>query len=129
MIDKFRIKPIRIGMWRSHGILAKGGTISDVERMARKLYGVSPEFTPEEAANIPGIAFTERDPWLMWVEDGDKMPEVAHEAFHVTAGILRARGMKLSEESEEAYTYTLTALLEAFCEKKGWKSDRPRKTR
>lgn len=41
---------------------------------------------------------------------------LAHEALHVTCGILRAKGIELCYESEEAYAYYHSFIMQRFTE-------------
>lgn len=41
----------------------------------------------------------------IWLQDPTDVPTLSHEANHATFHILRASGLKFSEDSEEAYTY------------------------
>lgn len=59
-------------------------------------------------------------PWLLWVESRTNFPVLAHEGLHIVSGVLQARGMQHTDASEEAYAYTLTALLKDATSSKGW---------
>jgi len=59
-------------------------------------------------------------PAVLWVHDASDIPTLVHEAIHVTSGILQARGLKHTPESEEAYTYTVESLLRAILECQEW---------
>lgn len=39
---------------------------------------------------------------------------IAHESLHVTSKVLRGKGIKLSDESEEAFTYYQTWILQSL---------------
>jgi hypothetical protein len=62
----------------------------------------------------------EDTPVVLWVKDIADTPTLAHEAMHAVFGMLAARGLKHSAESEEAYTYTVSHILESLRKGK-WK--------
>jgi hypothetical protein len=52
---------------------------------------------------------------LIWIDRASSLAEkrlyVTHEAFHATSGLLRMRGLKLKESSDEAFAYHHTWLV------------------
>lgn len=65
---------------------------------------------------------------VLWIKRQPKSPEgigtVAHEATHAAIGILRNKGIRLSNASEESYAYLVdflvTKTLEVLNKKKLW---------
>lgn len=110
---------VTLGVWKWEGIIAAGGTIGDFIAFA-KSHGAS-EIHPENNGHSVGRAYVEIGvPWLLWVESLEDVPALAHEALHVTAGVLEARGLKYVPESEEAYTYTMEGILRAALTATDW---------
>lgn len=56
----------------------------------------------------------ENAPIVVWVEDITDTATLAHEVMHAVFGMLAYRGLKHSAESEEAYTYTVSYILESL---------------
>jgi len=48
------------------------------------------------------------------IHEVSKMPVAAHECFHATTSVLLGRGLKLTNESEEAFAYYISWLLEHY---------------
>ena len=48
---------------------------------------------------------------VFWLKSSADVPVIVHEAFHAVWYFLRDKGLKLSEDSEEAYTYMLEWLM------------------
>lgn len=48
---------------------------------------------------------------VIWLKPSADVPTMAHEALHATWYLLKDKGLRLSEDSEEAYTYMLEWLL------------------
>lgn len=48
---------------------------------------------------------------LLWFRPGVHVAVVAHESFHATCAIAQHRGLKLCDESEEAFAYMLDAII------------------
>lgn len=115
-------KHLNLSLWKWEGVVLVGGKPSDFKAYCEREIHASPEVAEHSA----GHAYVEYGkPWVVWVESLDNVPTLAHEVFHVTTGVLEARGLSLSSASEEAYTYTLEAILRATLEKGGWRAVRP----
>lgn len=48
---------------------------------------------------------------LMWLQYPVKLSVLVHECFHIAHHILKRKGLKLSDDSEEAYAYTQESIL------------------
>lgn len=115
---------VNLSLWKWEGVIAVGGTIADFIAFA-KSHGAS-EIHAEDGGHSVGRAYVELGvPWLLWVESLDDLPALAHEALHVTSGVLEARGLKHTHESEEAYTYTMEVILRAALTAKKWEKWKP----
>ncbi len=69
-----------------------------------------------------GMTYRDRDcPVLIWLKDINSIPTLVHELLHAVFFILEDKGLSLSEDSEEAYTYTTGDLLTQILERKKWK--------
>lgn len=104
------MKVIEIGLmpWKWQGAVLVGGTSTEFAAWA-KTYA---DADIETGSNAAGHAYVEYGkPWLLWVESLENIPALAHEALHVTNGVLEGRGLKPCEASEEAYTYTMEDIL------------------
>lgn len=53
-------------------------------------------------------------PVTIWVKDRASKTVLTHEMFHAVYFILMARGIELGDDSEEAYTYLLDFIQEAY---------------
>lgn len=109
---------LHLGLWRSHGVLHKGPSPEPLILEAKLRFGMDLSAVQDTAAGC--VAFGPGDPWIMWVQDPDNVGTLAHEAFHAASGLLHSRGMRLCPDSEEAFAYTITAIVEEFTKKKGW---------
>ncbi len=60
-----------------------------------------------------GCYFTQEDDetgtcyLCIWLHDLDDMGTIAHEAMHLTFDLMKRKGIKYCDESEEVYTYVL----------------------
>ena len=116
-MSDLRCKCIVLDVWKWEGLAMTGGTEPEFVGFARRLVGTG----IEEAGSSKGRAYAKPGcPWLLWVESLDDVPELAHEALHITAGILEMRGLKHAAESEEAYTYTMEHILRHVLDRDGW---------
>ena len=50
-------------------------------------------------------------PFYVWVES-PQLPLLCHELFHLTVTVLGDKGLSLTDESEEAYTYWFENIME-----------------
>lgn len=105
-------KHISLGPFNWDGFVFLGGTEADVHKWFHKHLKIdfSEGIRPEHQIN--GLAWVEANqPWYIWVKDPHNVPTLAHEALHITARVLRDRGLSLTVESEEAYTYVLGSIM------------------
>lgn len=117
-----RVLFVSIGIWKWEGFILVGGTPADFSRFTEQ----HAETKPDVDENAIGHAFVQYGkPWVLWMQALD-WPTLAHEALHVTSGILEARGLRHTEASEEAYTYTMEAIMRAVetAPKRAWKRAR-----
>lgn len=114
-----RVTFFRLHTWKWEGAVCVGGTSADFVRFAKKWIDVD-VISGEHAAGHAYVGYGK--PWLLWVESLKNVPALAHEALHVTAGILEARGLKHSADSEEAYTYTMEEIIRNTLTAKKWKA-------
>lgn len=61
-------------------------------------------------------------PVVIWIRDIKNIATLVHELMHAVFFIFRDRGIVLTRESEEAYTYTTAHLLRKIMAQKKWKS-------
>lgn len=55
----------------------------------------------------------ESDIYCLWFDSKDPPSQnIAHEAFHISYRVMKKAGLTLSEESEEAFAYHLTWLID-----------------
>lgn len=112
---------VSLSIWKWEGRILIGGSPSDAKKHA-KAFADAEANIGEHAA---GHAFVEYGkPWLLWLASLDDIPALSHEAFHITSGVLEARGLRLTDASEEAYTYTMEAIVRAAVTAKGWRKTR-----
>ena len=103
--------------WKWGGRIVVGGTRAEIQAYAKKWLGIELSCP----TRVLGHAYIESgNPWLLWLKTLQDIPSLAHEAFHVTSGVLEDRGLKFSEASEEAYTYTMEDLLRQVLNSKRW---------
>lgn len=114
---------VELSLWKWQGVLAVGGTSADFAAFAKTQDIDDIDANPSEEAGRAYVRLGK--PFLMWVESLDNVPALAHEALHVASGILEARGLKHVAESEEAYTYTMEALLRMATTVKEWETFDP----
>lgn len=110
---------VALSMWKWEGVIAVGGTIAEFVAFAKQ-HGAT---KIEETASTTGRAYVELGvPWFLWVKSLDDVPALAHEALHVTSGILECRGLKHTADSEEAYTYTMEGIIRAALTATEWET-------
>ncbi len=103
--------------WKWEGVVLHGGSGLRYRKWAKDALTIDVSADNGCAAH----AYVLRGaPWLLWLADLTDIPSLAHEALHVTAGVLEARGMTLTRESEEAYTYTLEDIIRQTLAVKKW---------
>lgn len=104
--------------WKWQGCVVVGGTSAEFSTFAKKTFGV--DICSHEGAC--GHAYVEiGKPWLLWLDSIANVPALAHEALHIAAGVLEARGLKYTEASEEAYTYTMEHIIRETLAAKKWR--------
>ena len=70
-----------------------------------------------------GYCYVEMDkPVMVWVHDIGDIPTLVHELIHAVFGMLNGRGLTHSKDSEEAFTYSLEAVLKAIMANKKWEA-------
>jgi hypothetical protein len=95
------------------------GPAKECDKWVKK--NIDPNLTVEEYSD--GMTFRKfGKPILIWVKDIKKMSTLVHEILHAVFFILDDRGVILSEESEETYTYTVSDLLDQILKHKKWKA-------
>lgn len=114
-----KVVDITLDIWKWEGCVCVGGRSADFKAWAKKYADVDVS-TGSYAA---GHAYVEYGkPWLIWIESLKNTAALAHEALHVTGGILEARGLKYGEASEEAYTYTMECIMRQTMTAKKWRT-------
>lgn len=109
--------PVSLDIWKWDGLVCLGGTVEEFSEIVEK--GTGTPLAPEAMANAGGLSVLEDGkPWLIWVEDPKNLPTLAHEALHITSGVLSSRGLQHTSASEEAYTYTMTCILDTVLKRK-----------
>lgn len=103
---------VNLPMWRSSGLV-----FIDKNPAVMKKYVLKNLYLDlqQDLSDAAGFAWTpEEDPnhWIIWLANGRDIPELTHEAFHITSNVLRHRGVVLSNDSEEAFAYTLTSIVD-----------------
>lgn len=107
--------------WKWQGRVLVGGTFEDFKRYAKRWIDAD-VLGGENSCGHAYVAYGQ--PWLLWVESLKNVPALAHEALHVTTGVLEGRGLKHTAESEEAYTYTMEQILREVLTAKRWRQAR-----
>lgn len=112
---------IRLGLWKADVIVLHGGTQKEFKAFVLKEYGEH----IDDAPYAQGQCFLDLDkglPPTLWVERLEDTSTLVHELQHVVFRLLGFRGMGLAPNSEEAYTYTTSLLLETILNipKRGW---------
>lgn len=101
---------VPLDVWQWDGTVLTGGTGEDFNALLAELEFVEKDDSPFSKNSAGGCYVDEGKPWVIWVEDPKDLETLAHEALHVTFRVLSSRGLTHSEDSEEAYTYTLDAI-------------------
>lgn len=118
-VHKAQMKSILIQLmpWRWQGAVIIGGTSKEFAAWAKDSLDIDIETGPNAAGHAH---LSEGKPWLIWLETLDNIPALAHEALHITAGLLEARGLHFTAASEEAYTYTMEDIIRQTLGAKKW---------
>ena len=117
-MNRIRCKNIDLEVWKWHGTAFVGGSLAQFASIVKQDVGGDvnvEDYHTGYTYLAPGVS------WFLWVDSLDNVPTLAHEAFHVASGILEARGLALSRDSEEAYTYTLEHIMRQVLDKHGWR--------
>lgn len=94
--------------WKWQGAVVRGGTPADFARWVKTYLGADINVHENNEAR----AYVQiGHPWVIWVRSTENIPALAHEALHVAAGVLESRGLKFSNDSEEAYAYTVEDIM------------------
>lgn len=109
-LDVVKSLDLTLSIWKWEGCVVVGGTSGDFVAWAKRVFGIE-IVTGEHSAGHAYVAYGQ--PWLLWVESLKNIPALAHEALHIASGVLDGRGLKHTPESEEAYTYTMEAIMRA----------------
>lgn len=114
-----KVTDITLDIWKWEGCVCVGGRSTDFKAWAKKFIGAD----VTTGSNAAGHAYVEYGkPWLLWVESLKNVASLAHEALHVTAGILEGRGLTYGAPSEEAYTYTMEFIIRRALAAKKWRT-------
>lgn len=120
--DRLKRKDIFLPLWKWGGVVLYGGNSQMFVTWAKLAMGAEPQVD----SHACGHAYLEAGkPWLLWVENLTDVAALAHEALHITFGLLEARGLKPTVESEEAYTYTMEQIVRETLSRDGWKLTSP----
>lgn len=124
-LPRLQSKVVTLGVWKWQGMVLRGGAETEFVAYVKELTGQVIEVT-----NAAGRAYLRLGiPWFLWVADAQDVPCLAHEALHITGGLLDIRGLKYSADSEEAWTYTMEHIIACALESKGWETVRLRDRR
>ena len=91
-------------------LVIKGGKLNDAIARFSKSIKVTP-WTKDYEPGAHFAAYTTHNGGLIWFSKHATASLVSHEAFHATYFILTRAGLKLTDESEEAYSYYLEFLV------------------
>ena len=112
-----REQTFRLGMWKWDAVVLVGGTHDEVEAEIKRM-GIEQPNVGEYSAGHAWVTYGK--PCAIWVQTLRDIPCLVHESFHLVHGVLEARGVKHSADSEEAFAYTLEAFLHSILECKKW---------
>ena len=118
-----KVLTVKLMPWKWQGLVFVGGLVDEYRAAIKRDIGADASV----GSNSAGHAYVEYGkPFAIWVESLKDVPCLAHEALHVTNGILEARGLKPTSESEEAYTYTMEDILKQVLDAKpsAWRTVR-----
>lgn len=103
--------------WKWDWCVFHGGTPADFAAAVSKQLGA--EVKP--ITDAQGQCYIEEGkPVMVWVEALSDIPTLSHELIHGVFGMLNARGLTHTRESEEAFCYTHEALLRAILANRKW---------
>ena len=107
--------------WKWGGRILVGGTPETFQTYAKRWLDVNLDC----GTGTQGHSYVEwGNPWVIWIKSLHDIPALAHEALHVTSGVLASRGLSFADPSEEAYTYTMEDLLRQVLTSKRWRKVR-----
>lgn len=115
-----RARTLTLSPWKVTVLLLVGGRIARVPAVSVRRYGAPVEVTASDVTALGKTWYFGQLPRLVWVHDREDVAVLAHELLHVVFGILAVRGVDLSEDSEEAYTYLLEDLIRQATSRTGW---------
>lgn len=103
--------------WKWEVGIFHGGTGREFAALVKRLADAD----VGEISGAQGYCFIEDGkPVMVWVHSLADVPTLVHELIHATFGLMRLRGMTYSADGEEAYTYTLEALLRHILNQRKW---------
>lgn len=103
-----KVLEVNLPLWKWQGFVFTGGSGTAYQRVVKRDFGADVSVGPHAC----GHAYVEYGrPFTMWLETRDNLPALAHEALHIAAGVLEARGLTFANPSEEAYTYTMEDII------------------
>lgn len=113
-MKKGLIKNIRIDIYGEVLTLLIHNTLEEAVKISSKLHKYNGEYSFKGYSGLVFVDVNENICHIVLKCDAT-LNIVSHECFHVTCGILRQRGIELTESSEEAFAY-----LHGFIVEKVW---------
>jgi hypothetical protein len=107
---KYGIKNIYCELYNTN-IWVSYGTPKDyfIKQVKHELHT---DITLQHSTNGRYIQFTKDNIAINWIWTNDKSPILlAHEAFHAAHCILQSKGLRLTDDSEEAYAYFIEFIM------------------
>lgn len=119
----------RLMPWRHDCLILVGGTLRQASREAARLLGQPDVEEVTVSDNLGRAWFPDGKPTALWVRSLDPvdLPVLLHEVIHVVSRTLRNRGLVLSCDSEEAFTYTAEEMFRAIMTERHWQRVRRKK--
>jgi hypothetical protein len=111
---------VQIPLWKGQLFVMVGGTVEELE-LALEGWGYD---MPVDGVVGKFWFGGHAKPFMVWVRDFD-IPVLVHELEHAVFMLLDTRGLKHCDDSEEAYTYTVEALLRQVLKSDDWALVRP----
>jgi hypothetical protein len=91
--------------WNVWILVVIGSDEAAVVKLIKRHRSVNAEF-----AGRDGFAIVQPGSWTIWLRRLN-VEWLVHEAFHIVTCVLKHRGMRLSDKSDEAYAYALQWLV------------------
>lgn len=118
-----RKKPLRevvvtVEPFKWEASIVYGGDRAQVDAYVKD---VGIETDPVDAGSLGHTWVYAGSPGVVWVYDITDIPVLVHELMHLVSGVLEARGLKFSRDSEETYTYSVENLLRRVLHAKKWR--------